>query len=95
MESFEAKMQKLKNAWDEFLMGLANSEIVKWAVDFLTMILTTVNKLSGGIENGLVKSIFSLVMAFSALKAGLKIVTMLTSKMGALGGLRPTIGEEE
>ena len=75
-------------------MNLANSEIVKWAVDFLTTILTAVNKLSGGIENGLVKSILSLVMAFAALKAGLKVASLASYVVEKKMKLRPTTGEE-
>ena len=95
MESLEAKVQKLKNAWNEFLMNLANSEIVKWAVDFLATILTAVNKLSGGIKNGLAKSILSLVMAFSALKAGLKVASLASYAIEKKMMLKPTIGEEQ
>ena len=72
LESMEAKLQKLKNAWDQFAMGLANNEILKGAVDVLTGILETVNKLteslSGG--NGLAKSIISLMTVIGALKGG-------------------------
>lgn len=72
LESMEAKLQKLKNAWDQFAMGLANNEILKGAVDVLTGVLETVNKLteslSGG--NGLTKSIISLMTVIGALKGG-------------------------
>ena len=72
LESMEAKLQKLKNAWDEFAMGLANNEILKFGVDLLTGLLETINNvtsaLSGG--NGLVKSIISLVTVIGALKGG-------------------------
>lgn len=71
-ESLEAKLQKLKNAWDQFVMGIANSDVIKGAVDLLTKILDTVNslidKLSGG--NGLVKGVLSLGAAFGGLKIG-------------------------
>ena len=75
LESMEAKLQKLKNAWDEFAMGLANNEILKFGVDFLTQILTTVNKLTAALSggNGLVKSIINLVTVIGALKGGKEI----------------------
>ena len=70
MESMEAKLQKLKNAWDEFVMGLTNNEILKWGVDFLTTILEGINKLTNTISggNGLVKSLVTLMTVILALK---------------------------
>jgi len=53
-------------------MGLANNEILKGAVDGLTGLLETINKLtetlSGG--NGLTKSVISLMTVIGALKGG-------------------------
>lgn len=71
-DSMEAKIQRLENAWNQFLMGLANNEILKGAVDALTLIIENINSLtealSGG--HGLIKSIISLVTVISGLKIG-------------------------
>ena len=45
LESLETKLSKLKNAWDEFVMGLSNNEVIKTAVDVLTGLLQTINKI--------------------------------------------------
>ena len=45
-ESLEAKIQRLKNAWAEFTMGLANNNLIKTGVDLLTDLLTTINNLT-------------------------------------------------
>ena len=45
-ESLEAKLQRLKNAWAEFTMGLANNEVIKAGVDLLTDLLNSINKLT-------------------------------------------------
>ena len=45
-ESLEAKIQRLKNAWAEFTMGLANNSLIKTGVDLLTDLLTTINNLT-------------------------------------------------
>ena len=76
LESMEAKLQKLKNAWDEFAMGLANNEILKAGVDILTFLLETVNKLTTALsgENGLAKSIINLATVIGALKGGAAII---------------------
>ena len=58
LESLETKLNKLKNAWNEFIMSLANNTIVKVLVDALTKLLTTINKLTSwlpGITSGFAK----------------------------------------
>lgn len=96
LESMEAKLQKLSNAWDEFAMGLANNEILKGGVDLLTGLLETINNLttamSGG--SGLIKSVTSLVTIIGALKVGKSLLggglSWAGQKMG-LGGTTETI----
>ena len=86
LDSFESKVNKLKNAWQQFTMSIANNQIIKGAVGGLTSVLDTVNNLintlSGG--NGIVKSFLSLFTAFAGLKIGGRVVNSL---VGALGGL--------
>lgn len=70
LDSLNAKLTKLKNAWDQFAMGLANNEFIKGVVDVLTFLLNTLNSIidtiSGG--NGVIKSLTSLGIAFSVFK---------------------------
>ena len=47
-DSLQSKLALLKNAWNEFLMGITNNSFVKGAVDILTAILNGVNKLTSG-----------------------------------------------
>lgn len=72
LESLEAKLTKLKNAWDKFAMGLTNNVIIKGAVDTLTTLLTAINglidALSGG--QGLIKSVMTLGAVWGGLKLG-------------------------
>lgn len=72
LESLEAKLTKLKNAWDEFAMGLTNNVIIKGAVDSLTFLLTAINKLIDGLSGGqgLIKSIMTLGAVWGGLKLG-------------------------
>jgi hypothetical protein len=81
-------LTKLKNAWDEFLMGLANEGVLKGAIDGLTKIMETINKttefISGG--NGLIKSLVSLAGVLAALKGG-KSLFSGTAIGGAIGGI--------
>ena len=47
-ESLESKLARLKNAWNEFAMGVLNSDIVKAGVDVLTGLLNGINALTSG-----------------------------------------------
>lgn len=72
MDSLESKINQLKNAWNEFLMGLANNDFIKGAIDLLTNLLTGINKLIDGLSggNGLAKSLLSIGFMFGGLKIG-------------------------
>ena len=76
-ESLESKLNRLKNAWDQFLMGIANSDIIKGAVDLLTDLVTWLNNfidlVSG--ENGAIKSVTSLGLGIAGLWGGSKVAT--------------------
>ena len=95
-DSMEAKLQKLKNAWDQFLMGLSNNEILKGAVDFLTFVIDKINKLTDALSggNGLIKSVVSLITVINALKLGKNLLgsafgeglRWAGEQMGASGG---------
>ena len=76
LESLAAKLTKLKNAWDEFAMGLTNNVIIKSAVDTLTFLLTRVNELIDGISggHGLIKSVMTLGAVWGGLKLGGNLV---------------------
>ena len=60
-ESLEAKIQRLKNAWAEFTMGLANNSLIKTGVDLLTDLLTTINNLTDAGDSKIGKFITSLL----------------------------------
>lgn len=80
-ESLESKINKLKNAWNEFTMNLANSTIIKGVIDLLTGFINGINKatdaLSGG--NGLIKSILSLGVAFGGFKIAKNLIVGLSA----------------
>ena len=72
LESLDAKLQKLKNAWDTFTMGLANNEAVKLGVDLITKILESVNNLTDNL-GGLGGAFAKLAITITALKVGKNI----------------------
>lgn len=56
LDSLDSKLAQLKNAWDQFTTGIMNSDLVKFFVDLLTKILTTINRVTEGF-NGFTQSI--------------------------------------
>ena len=77
LESMDSKLNKLKNAWDQFTMGLMNNQILKFGVDALTDIFTIVNKIIdvlGSIPakpfEGITKSALTLVTTLGMLQLG-------------------------
>ena len=69
-ESLQSKLARLKNAWDQFLMGLANNAVIKTAVDLLTGLLNIVNNLTEAFGTG-IGSILKWIAVISAF-AGVK-----------------------
>lgn len=75
LESLQTKLARLKNAWNEFILGLANSDAIKKAVDLLTGLITNINKLIKTIsgKNSGVKMITTFITAFTAFRVGKNI----------------------
>ena len=97
-ESLESKLARLKNAWNEFLMGLTNNQMVKGFVDLLTDLLNTINKITSAFgESG--SSIAKWAVAIGALAGGkslLKQGGFLDKTIGSLAKnsiLEPILGK--
>ena len=69
LESLDAKLQRLKNAWAEFTMGLADNEIIKFGVDLLTGLITAINGITEALP-GATGNIAKLLITIGGLKAG-------------------------
>ena len=87
LESMEAKLQNLNNAWNQFIMGLANSDLLKAGVDALTGLLNAINGIISGLsgESGGTKTIMSLLTVIGALKGGSLLAGSLFGKNGQSG----------
>lgn len=84
LDSLDAKLQKLKNAWDTFTMGLANSELIKIGVDILTGLLEIVNNLTEAFD-GIGGSVAKVGLAIMALKAGKGLFNVFTGQAYSAG----------
>ena len=71
MDTLRAKVEKLKNAWHEFTMGIMNSDLVKIGVDVLTKFLNIINKATSGLDGigGSLTKIIGIVAIFNIGKA--------------------------
>lgn len=94
LESMETLLTKLKNAWQEFLTGIANNEVLKFGVKMLTGILNIVNKLTGSLP-GLIGSFAKLGLAWGALKVGGSLLNKglgtLVSNIATSGNNKKTV----
>ena len=50
MDTLAYKVERLKNAWHEFTMGIMDSDLVKAGVDILTKFLEVVNKITSSFD---------------------------------------------
>ena len=72
VESIQYKLNNLKAAWDEFTMGIMNSELVKKGVDVLTKFLEVVNKATGALD-GVGGSLTKIIGIVGLFKLGKKL----------------------
>ena len=70
-ESLQSKLARLSNAWNEFLMGLTNNQVVKGFVDLLTNLLNALNSLTSafGEGTGSILKWIAAISAFNGIKA--------------------------
>ena len=80
MESLEAKIEKLKNAWHEFTMGIMDSDLVKFGVDVLTKFLEIINKATSALD-GIGGSITKISTIIGVFKLGQKVFDKFRAPM--------------
>jgi len=69
--SLATALNRLKNAWDQFAMGLANNEVIKKVIDLITGFINIVNKAIDTISRG--NSIVKSILNLGALLGGIKL----------------------
>jgi TP901 family phage tail tape measure protein len=92
LESMDAKLNNLKNAWNEFTLGIMNSELLKTGVDILTTFLNIINKVTAGFGQwtGMFSKAGMLIAVFKTGEVLVnKLFTSLNTKIENLGN---TIG---
>ena len=92
MDSLEAKLQKLNNAWTEFSTSLLDNGAIKTGVDILTTFVTGINQATSAFDGfmGSVSKIGMLISLFNIAKAlfnkfGNKMAELFTSAGQKIG----------
>lgn len=83
LDSLESKLNKLKNAWDSFLMSVANNEVIKFTVDLLTGLIEGVNKLTDGLP-GLASGLAKIGLVFGGMTLAQTAIGAAFTKIGGL-----------
>lgn len=92
LDSLETKLNKLKNAWDQFTMGIANNAVVKAAVDLLTGLISILNTLTeklGSVGGAFAK----LGLTLAGLKTGKVLFGSLLASITKMGGEGTSMGK--
>ena len=79
LESMEAKLNQLKNTWQEYTLGLMDSDSLKGTIDLLNKILSFINKLTDA--PGILGSASKAFVGFFTLFAGKKIFNILSQSV--------------
>lgn len=81
LDSLDSKLNELKNAWDEFAMGIANNQLIKIGVDTLKILLDLINKLTNSLGDG-ISGFLKLGIAIAGLKIGKTVFSALLTQLG-------------
>lgn len=91
-ESLESKLDRLRNAWQGFTMGIANNQLIKLSVDILTKLATAINKVTevGGPATSLIGKLGISLAVFKVGSAALDSFwgTFSTGLKGNLGPMK-------
>lgn len=95
IESVQSAAARLKNAWDTFLMGLANNQVIVAAINLLEKLISTFNKILSvtSFGNNIIKSIEELVLAILALNLGKELIKGIFGKVAEWTQAGKTAGE--
>ena len=87
LESMDSKLKQLKNAYDQFIMGLMNQEFLKGIVDLGTDLLDLINRIIDGISSwtGPLKSTTKMILTLISTIGGLTAAKGLLKGGIALG----------
>ena len=94
MDSLESKLNRLHNAWEQYVTGIADQSIIKGIVDLLTNLLTTINNITEALDpfhTGWSK----ILAAFLGFKAAKGIVNGVLKGIGNQLGTRSKTGLDE
>ena len=83
LDSLESKMAKLKDTWDEFILGIVNSEAIKIGVDALSKILEVINTLTSS-SSGLTGAMQKAFVAFTLFRGAKALFEKLVQEISQI-----------
>lgn len=92
LDSLESKVERLKNAWNQFTMGLTNSSLIKGGIDLITTLLNVVNKLTAGFD-GLSGTILKVGALVYGRKVGKSVLVGVEAAMKGSNILDTVLGK--
>ena len=81
LDSLESKLNNLKNAWDQFTMGILDNNVIKFGVDLLTQLLNAINNITEALP-GPLSGLAKIGIAIGGLKVGKSIFNSLFNSIG-------------
>ena len=87
MDSLTSKLNRLHDAWEQYVTGIANQSIIKGVVDLLTSLLETVNKVTDALDP-LHTGWSKILAAFLGFKAAKGVVNGVLKGIGTQLGTR-------
>ena len=80
LDSLESKVEKLKNSWHTFTLGLMNNELIKGVIEALNDFITIINKITQGWDS-FSSGALKLGLVVGALYAGDKALKVFTTSL--------------
>lgn len=93
LESLQTKLTKLKNAWDTFLMGIADSDVIKWFIDRATDLVTLINKIFEGLD-GIPGSLTRIGAVLGGLHLGKSVIKNIITDINPNSKVFQTSGKD-
>lgn len=81
-DSLQYKLNQLSNAWNQFVMSIANNAIIKTGVDILVGLIQAINNLTEGAPP-LIAGMMNLTVAFLGLQVGGRVVSAVFTSMAS------------
>jgi hypothetical protein len=92
MDSLTSKLERLKNSWDTFTMGIVDNQIIKAGIDLLTGLMDTINQVIAFFDKFGMGGAASIGLIIAALYLGDKALKVFTTSLSSGGSILKAFG---